>query len=156
MPDDSNWLLCNRMREIAGRIAAAGDEDAADAGWREMEQTLEDVGEEEKEEIALPVLEQSLKDVHALLDGWEAGTMSLSDWDKAVLKRALKAFRKRLKLMRLDDEAGALRNPLTKGETSTILGVRPPEQYSPEIWELLVAQGRLRDAGSGLLELTSI
>jgi len=156
MADDSNWLLCNRMREIAGRIAAAGDEDAADAGWREMEQTLEDAGAEEKEEIALPVLEQSLKAVHALLDGWEAGTMSLSDWDKAVLKRALKAFRKRLKLMRLDDEASALRNPLTKGETSTILGVRPPDQYSPEIWELLVAQGRLRDAGGGLLELASI
>lgn len=156
MDETENWLLVNRMRSIAGRIAAAADSDAADRGWVEMESTLEHVGAEEKEEIALPVLEQDLEQVHALLDGWEAGSAALSDWDKAVLKRALKAHRKRLKLMRLDDESSSSRNPLSRGEESTILGVRPPEQYGEEIWEFLVRQGRLRDVGNGLLELTSI
>jgi hypothetical protein len=156
MSDIENWLLVNRMREVAGKIAAAADEDAAEAGWQEMERLLETVGAEEDEIIALPVLEQDLAQVHALLDGWESGRGALSDWDKAVLKRALKAYRKRLKLMRLDDESSASRNPLSRGEESTILGVRPPETYAPEIWEFLVLQGKLRDAGGGLLELATI
>ena len=107
-------------------------------------------------DVALPVLERSLEQVRAVLDGWEAGTMHLTEWDRAVLKRALKAYRKRLKLMRLDDESSASRNPLSKGETSHILGVRPPEQYPAEIWEYLVKQGKLRDGGHGLLELATI
>jgi hypothetical protein len=30
--------------------------------------------------------------------------------------------------------------------------VRPPEQFTKDVWDLLVAQGRLRDGGQGLLE----
>ena len=65
----------------------------------------------------------------------------------------MKAYRKRLKLVRLDDESSGSRNPLSKGEASGILGVKPPEQYAPEIWAALVRQGRLKDGGHGLLEL---
>ena len=68
---------------------------------------------------------------------------------------ALKAYRKRLKLARLDDESSASRNPLSKGEASGITGVKPPEQYPREVWDMLIAQGKLRDAGHGLLELTT-
>lgn len=156
MSDVENWLLCNRMRDLAGRIAAADGEAEAEAGWRELERVLEHAGADEKEEIALPVLDRSLEDVHALLDGWESGTVGLSEWDRAVLKRALKAYRKRLKLMRRDDESSASRNPLSRGDESTILGVRPPEQYPQEIWDFLVLQGKLRDAGGGLLELATV
>lgn len=156
MAELENWLLVNRMRDLAGRVAAAGDEAEAEAGWRALERLLEHAGAEEKEEIALPVLDRSLADVHALLDGWEAGTVALSEWDRAVLKRAMKAYRKRLKLVRLDDESSASRNPLSRGDESTILGVRAPEQYPQEVWEFLVTQGRLRDAGGGLLELATI
>ena len=80
----------------------------------------------------------------------------LPEWDKAVLKRAFKAYKKRLKLMRLDDESTAGVNPLSAGRESSILGIRPPEQYPPEVWDLLVVQGKLRDAGGDLLELATV
>ena len=96
-----------------------------------------------------------MEQVRAVLQGWDDGSLHLSDWDKAVLKRALKAYRKRLKLMRLDDESSASRNPLSKGEESHILGVKPPEQYPPEVWAYLIKQGKLRDGGHGLLELAT-
>jgi len=111
---------------------------------------------DEDADIALPILERSLSELAALVAGWDAGTAHLSEWDRAVLKRALKAYRKRLKLVRLDDESSASRNPLSRGDESTILGVRPPGQYPQEVWDLLVAQGRLRDAGGGLLELAGL
>ena len=146
-----NWLLCNRLRKLAADVAAASAE-AQEPLWAEMESLLEQAGAEEDADLALPVLERSLEELHKVLDGWTAGTTPLPEWDKAVLKRAMKAYRKRLKLMRLDDESSSSRNPLSKGESSSILGVRPPEQYDQEIWDLLVAQGRLRDGGGGMLE----
>ena len=87
---------------------------------------------------------------------WDAGHAPLPEWDKAVLKRAFKAYKKRLKLMRLDDESTSGANPLSAGRESSILGIKPPEQYPAEVWATLVAQGKLRDAGSGLLELATV
>jgi len=142
------------MRALFTELDGADDEAAA-AVWRRMERALEDGGAEEDADLALPVLEQSREEVQAVFDGWTNGSVHLPEWDKAVLKRALKAYRKRLKLMRLDDESSGSRNPLSKGEHSSILGCRPPDQYDQEIWDFLVAQGKLRDVGGGLLELAT-
>jgi hypothetical protein len=65
------------------------------------------------------------------------------------LKRAYKAFKKRIKLTRLDDESG-----LSKGsKRSAIAGITPPTGFPPGIWEELVAQGRLKREGSGTYSL---
>ncbi len=65
------------------------------------------------------------------------------------LKRAYKAFKKRLKLARLDDESGLSRG----SKRSTIAGITPPNGFPPGIWEELVAQGRLKREGSGTYSL---
>lgn len=69
------------------------------------------------------------------------------------LKRALKAFRKRLKLMRLDDESKLGAGPLSGGRDSGVVAIRPPYEFPKEVWDELVQQGRLKDAGHGLYEL---
>ncbi len=56
-------------------------------------------------------------------------------------KRALKAFKKRLKLTRLDDESGLSRGG---GKQSGITGITPPSGHPPGIWEELVTLGKLR------------
>jgi hypothetical protein len=62
------------------------------------------------------------------------------------LKRALKAFKKRLKLTKLDEESGLSRGG---GKKSGITGISPPSGHPPGIWEELVAKGKLkRDMGS--------
>ena len=73
--------------------------------------------------------------------------------DKATLKSAMRAFRKRLKLTRLDDESRLGGGSMTGGAKSGIAGVRPPDQFPPEVWEELVRQGRLQSLGSGLYAL---
>jgi hypothetical protein len=57
------------------------------------------------------------------------------------LKRALKAFKKRLKLTRLDDESGLTRGGAKKSE---ITGITPPTGHPPGIWEELVSKGKLK------------
>ena len=56
---------------------------------------------------------------------------------KETLKRAMKAFRKRLKLTRLDQVSTAGRNPLSYGAKSAIMAVTPPEHYPSLVWEAL-------------------
>jgi len=69
------------------------------------------------------------------------------------LKQALKAFKKRLKLTRLDEESSLGGGPFSSGRSSGIVAIQPPSQYPREVWEKLVEQGRLRRAGGGMYEL---
>jgi hypothetical protein len=48
---------------------------------------------------------------------------------KEQLKRALKAFKKRLKLTRLDAESQLSRNPLSTDRGSGIIAIVPPVDY---------------------------
>lgn len=150
MAEIRNRLLVNVMRELVAQISAAEEPEPL---WAELEAALGEAEVSEIEEIALPVLDRSLDDVTALLDAWDAGKVPLAPRDRGILKRALKAYRKRLKIFRLDDEVSGSRGPFSKGAVSAIQGITPPEQYAQEIWDRLVMQGRLRDAGDGLLEL---
>jgi hypothetical protein len=72
---------------------------------------------------------------------------------KEELKQALKAFKKRLKLTRLDAESKIGRNPVTSGKDSGIVAITPPNQFSQAVWEELVKQGKLKHAGRGTYEL---
>jgi hypothetical protein len=151
--DPENWLLVTRLRAVAARLAdPAASAPDADAAWREAMTAVTAAGAEEDAAVALPVLERDPKELAALLRAWDERKASLSAWDQAVLKRAMNSFKKRLKVTRADDSGSGSRNPLSRGASSSILGVRAPEQYTPDVWALLVAQGRLRDGGDGLLE----
>jgi hypothetical protein len=69
------------------------------------------------------------------------------------LKAALKAFKRRLRLTRLDAESNLAGGPLSSGKGSGIVAIVPPNQYSPAVWEELVKQGKLRKVGGGTFEL---
>ena len=69
------------------------------------------------------------------------------------LRKAMKAFKKRLKLARLDDESSLGRGPMSSGKSSGIVAIMPPNQYPKAVWDELVARGRLKYAGQGLYQL---
>jgi hypothetical protein len=72
---------------------------------------------------------------------------------KEELKLAMKAFRKRLKLNRLDDESRMGYGPMSTGNKSGVIAIRPPDQYPDSIWRELEKQGKLKHAGGGLYQL---
>jgi hypothetical protein len=61
------------------------------------------------------------------------------------LREAMKAFRKRLKLYRLDEESRIGGSKVTKGESSGIVAIQAPNSFPREVWDKLVELGELRE-----------
>jgi hypothetical protein len=70
------------------------------------------------------------------------------------LNRALSAFKKRLKLTKLDQESklGASR-PMTGGKKTEGLGIVPPTQFGTDVWRELATRGKIKDMGGGFYTL---
>ena len=66
-----------------------------------------------------------------------------------VLRAAMKAFKRRLKLTQLDDSSRIGHGPMSSGQGSSIAGITAPNQYPRAVWEELVKQGKLKHAGHG-------
>ncbi len=73
--------------------------------------------------------------------------------DPETCRRALKAFRKRLAVTKLDDESQLGRGPLSKGSHADYAAIEPPAEWPGEVWQELCRQGKLRDIGHGFYEL---
>lgn len=87
----------------------------------------------------------------------ESGPQGAQPGDE--LKHALKAFKKRLKLTRLDNESKLGYGPMTRGGASGIgntgvVGITPPNQFPQSVWDELTRMGKLKHVGQGVYELT--
>ena len=143
------------MTEFLSRILAdvvrrldAGDEGA----WETADGAMAKYPDEDVE-LFVAVDDRDREALRAIVTGWESGRRSLPLHDRNVLKLALKAFRKRLKLVRLDAESSVGGGPMSSGRDSGIVGVRAPDQFPQEVWDLLVRQGRLVEGRDGTYEL---
>ena len=72
---------------------------------------------------------------------------------KEELRLAMKAFRKRLKLTRLDDESQLGHGPMSSGHQSSIAAITPPDQFSKAVWKELARQGKIKHDRGGLYSL---
>ncbi|HHN77823.1 MAG TPA: hypothetical protein ENK11_03985 [Phycisphaerales bacterium] len=70
------------------------------------------------------------------------------------MAHALKAFRKRLKVLRLADESKLGGRYTSGGRKSKIDAIEPPREFGPEVWKALAKAGKLKDTGGGFYALT--
>ncbi len=122
------------------------------AAWSDVKAALAACGKVD-DDVERAVAAEDAGALRAILDQWLAGKRHLLEHDREVLKRALKAFRKRLKITLLDAETSLSGGPMSSGRHSSIVAVMPPERYPRAVWDELVRQGRLRDAKRGMYEL---
>jgi hypothetical protein len=69
------------------------------------------------------------------------------------LRKALKAFKKRLKLTKLDDDSRIGHGPLSGTGKMNVVAIQPPSGFGREIWEELAEKGYLKRDTSGFYEL---
>src|SRR5262249_4901159 len=70
-----------------------------------------------------------------------------------MMKSAMKAFRKRMKRTKREDEGKLGNGERTGGRKSEIAAIMPPRELPKEVWDELVRQGKLRNAGGSFYEL---
>ncbi|QDU66068.1 hypothetical protein Pla86_11340 [Planctomycetes bacterium Pla86] len=144
--------------ELLSTVLHAVVEDPATTGkpaatWAEARAAAAACGEIEDEELSLVLEEEDADMLRDILGQWRAGKRNALEHDKAVLKRAIKAFRKRLKVTLLDDESSLGGGAFSSGRSSSIVAITPPERYPRATWDELVRLGRLKGGRDGMYEL---
>lgn len=142
MFDPATHLLYTLLEPLA---------DSSSDDWRAARAALDAAGEADGELLEIVEAQDSAA-LASLLDDWSTGAKLRPVHDRGVLKRAMKAFRKRLKVARLDEES-RIGGTFSKGERSGLAGCTPPNTYGPDVWAELVRTGRLIDGSHGVLEL---
>jgi hypothetical protein len=141
------------LSTVLATTAIAVDADPANESlWAEATAALAPVRAEEPE-LARIVDARDVAALTALVMEWQAGKKHLPAQDREVLKRAMKAFRKSLKVTQLDAESSIGGGPMSSGRASGILGMRPPDRYPRAVWDELARQRRLIYSGQGVFEL---
>ena len=149
MFNSKDELLSHFLAARAAEVAA----DAAHAGaWPAAQQALGTVREVDPD-LAAAVGARDPALLQAILEQWSSGKRPLPEHDRDLLKRAMRAFRKRLGVTLLDAESSTGGGPMSGGKSSDISGVTPPREYPRAIWLELARQGRLVNAGQGVFEL---
>jgi hypothetical protein len=133
-------------------VSVLGESEAGASTWADLQAATTACGEVE-EDVELAVLAEDPDELRSILDQWFAGKRHLLEHDRGVLKRALKAYRKSLKVTVLAAESSLGGGPMSSGRKSAITGIRPPDRYPRSVWDELVRQGRLVYADHGLYEL---
>lgn len=72
-------------------------------------------------------------------------------FDENDLKRALAAFRKKLKAMQLEQDSKLTRSHVTC-KRKTITAVQPPLGFGKAVWEELARRGDLKYDGGGFYQ----
>jgi len=149
MLDLKTALLAQILEGVVTKLKA----DAVDeAPWNDARRALEEAGEHDAE-LVNAVGARDLDRLRAILDQWASGKRLLPAQDRAVFGRAMKAYRKTLKVTRLVDESRIGGGPMSSGSASGIVAVTPPPQYPREVWDALVRRGELVYAGRGMYGL---
>ena len=152
MQDPNMTLLASSLEAVASELS---DDPARDDSWATARGALAHYGvdAEDDAELVAAIEARDADALGAILSQWASGKRLLLERDRGVLKRALKAYRKRLKITLLDAESSVSGGPMSAGRASNIVGIVPPERYPREVWDYLVRQKRLLGAGRGIYEI---
>jgi len=147
---DSQMALLSTL--MAGVASEVGLDPGNSEAWERARQALETTRKKEPE-LASVIDARDAAALGTIVAQWASGARQLPEQDREVLKRAMKAFRKSLKITVLDAESSIAGGPMSGGRRSAILGITPPSRYPREVWQELARQGRLIDAKHGIYEL---
>lgn len=159
MPIDPTTLA--KLEELMAAIGACGDPRRAGTEWKQLYKLLQktDLPPARVSHVVGMRDVAQLAELIGLLREPAAAAPSppppsADAPSRETCRLAMRAFRARLALTRLDDESRiGSRNPLSKGEASSIAAINPPIEWPKSVWQELVRQGRLRYMGNGCYAL---
>jgi len=159
-PDDRTMKM---LEDLARKAAALSALSAAEAGpsWGAMHQALLKT-KADRTRVARLVMTRDAPGLCRLIDemcgvGSNEGQASDEAGAEAIpaetLQKALRAFRKRVKLTKLDHESRLGHGPMSSGRDAEFNAMLPPNDFPAAVWEALADRGDLRRAGQGFYML---
>lgn len=153
MFDPQTQLVSHYLVHCLGELATAGDaEPAATEIWARAAAALGGTRAKEPD-LAEAIDAKDADALRAIAEEWGAQERELPEHDVEILRRALKAFTKSLKVTQLDSESTLGGRGMTSGRTSSIVGIVPPPRFPRDVWDELVRRGELRGGRQGIYEL---
>lgn len=147
---DPATALVSRLLEAC--VVELRTDPAATAPWTRAREALDSVRATDPD-VAAAIEGSDFAALKAIVEHWDSGKRPLPAQDVEVMRRAMKAFRKSMKVTRLDDESRIGKNPMSDGGGSSITGITAPPRFSRDVWSELVRRGELRGGRQGLYEL---
>ncbi len=144
-----------KLRQMVGELRAAPPSRKTDEGWALVQRLLGRMPVDPNRANAACDA-RDIDALDALVTHLEAPAPEVAADDsipESELEHALRAFKKRLKVMRLADESKLGGRQLTGGRKSEIDAIIPPTEFPREVWVALAVKGQLRDAGGGFYSL---
>lgn len=147
-------------------LRATMDENADGAAWGAMQKVLLKAKADSKQ-VARAIMGRDLATLDAILAVLQGEEPEVSTMDAAPqeplpefpgqqLRDAMKAFRRRVKLTKLDHESKLGRSPLTTGKDADFDSIMPPREFPEDIWKVLVQRGQLEQLGYGFYRIPKI
>lgn len=149
MFDPKMELLSTVVVTAIVQLEANPDDSSA---WSTI-QSARTAAEDDDADLTAALDGQDLGQLRTLAEQWGSGEKHLPACDRGVLKRAMKAFRKTLKVTILNHESSLGGGPLSSERASEIVGIQPPQRYPEPVWRELSRQGRLKANHGGTYEL---
>ena len=158
MADDPTVVA--KLDELLGAIRGYGDPRRASLEWKQVHRLLEKT-ELPRAGAAHVVGMRDVDALAGLIDqlrapppGADQPSAPADVPDAETCRQALKAFRKRLAITKLDEESQLSRSPLSKGtDWRAVAAIELPGEFPDAVWLELVRQGKLRPLGHGLYSL---
>lgn len=151
--------------EALRELRATLDVEKPGPAWGTLQRLLVKSGVDPSTAVQI-VVGRDLERLDALLDGLARGedpvdlpTEVIPEEDDSppipeeTLREAMKAYRRRHKLMKLDHESKLGRNPLTTGKAASFESIIPPHQFPENVWRELATRGELEATGQGFYKL---
>ena len=159
-PPPSADRLAAALQEIEGAVGNIEEHGGEPAEWGQLQRLLLKA-KAEPGMVARAVIGRDLDLVRSTINVLkgieavpeEAEPPPLPDIPEETLRSAMKTYRKRMKLMKLDHESKLGRSPLTSGKDAGFESILPPEEFAPEVWQVLAARGELEATGQGFYKL---
>jgi len=144
-----------KLEELLAAIRSYDDPRRASGEWKQVYRLLEKIGLTPRRFQGIVGMRDiaSLAELIEQLRDPAAAAESPQVPSEETCRQALRAFRKRAMLTRLDDESKLGRGPLSKGADESLAAITPPVEWPDDVWRELVRQGKLRSVGHGLYEL---
>lgn len=149
--------IIQKIRQVIGEIRENKDPMKLQGNWELVERLISRVPVDQAR-ASQACREKDVEMLDNLMADLEAASAPVASKPEHIevtheMREALRAFRKRLKLVRLDDESRLGNRQLTGGSKSEIDAIIPPAEYPSDVWDSLVAAGLLKDTGQGFYML---